>query len=66
MYLSLNVFFLEITLCQSACHVHLRQRLARLPYLPVLLQSDGAVVVCVMHVEQDWKRKQEFNSWSDF
>lgn len=38
-----------------------------LSYLPVLHQSDGAIIICVMHVEQNWEeRREEFSVWSNF
>lgn len=40
--------------------VHLLQPVSEvyvmtLSYLPVLHQSDGAIIICVVHVEQDWE-----------
>lgn len=30
-------------------------------HLSVLLQSDGAIIVRVVHVEQDWEETEEFS-----
>lgn len=34
-------------------------------YLSVLHQSDGTIIVCVMHVEQDWEEMEEISGGSD-
>ncbi len=56
----LNHFNIYVKIITPAFEVHMT-----VSHLPVLLQSDGAIIVCVMHVEQNWEdRKEEFSGWS--